>query len=69
MESGMLARRRKLMMYADAFGQDRQDRLDFTEMILRRDVETWKTLTSDEMNRMLDAYEGATLLLAQRANL
>lgn len=61
--------RRKLFVWADSFGFSNHDRILFAEQILRRDVTTWKTLTDDEVLRLLDAFEGAHLvveLLMQR---
>ena len=60
----------KLFMYADTFGLTRDERLELAQMILRRDITTWKTLEPAQIDRMLDAFEGATLLfhlLQQRA--
>lgn len=57
------ARRRKLFGYADTFGMTRQERIDLAEMILRRDVTSWKDLNSEQVNRLLDAFEGAALIM------
>ena len=55
--------RRKLFVWCDDYGLDHQDRLTFSEYLLRRDVTTWKTLTDEEVLRLLDAFEGGHLLL------
>jgi hypothetical protein len=55
--------RRKLFVWADQYRFDHHDRLTFAEYLLRRDVTTWKTLTDDEVLRLLDAFEGGHLLL------
>lgn len=36
----------------------RQDRIDLAEVILRRDVTTWSSLTVGEARRLIDAMEG-----------
>jgi hypothetical protein len=58
----VIVRRRKAMHYADLFEMTRDERIGFSEMILHRDVESWKDLTLDEWNRILDALEGAFLI-------
>lgn len=50
------------MHYCDLYGLDREDRTGLAEMILRRDVESWTTLTEPELIRMLDALEGYGLI-------
>lgn len=62
-ESGSAGRRKKLFLYADTFGLTREERIEFSEMLLRRDVESWKTLTDVQVVRLLDAFEGAALLM------
>jgi len=62
-ESGSAGRRRKLFTYADSFGLTRDERLELSEMLLRRDIASWKDLTDIQVLRMLDAFEGAALLL------
>lgn len=52
----------KAMDYARRFGLTRDDRLALSEMMLWRDVDSWKTLTEDELTRMLDAFEGYSLI-------
>lgn len=56
-------RRRKMFVYRDAFGLRNEDLVELAEQILRRDIDTVKALTDDEVGRMLDALEGATLVL------
>ena len=57
-------------VYRASFGLTLDELRDLAEVILRRDVVSLKTLEDAEVNRMLDALEGATLvqaLLLQRA--
>lgn len=56
-------RRRKLFGYAATFGMSRQERIDLAEMMLRRDVTSWKDLNGEQVNRLLDAFEGAALIM------
>lgn len=60
---------RKLMKLASALEMTRDERLEFAEYLLRRDVTSWKSLTDAQVERLLDAFEGHHLLnelLAQR---
>lgn len=57
-----LARRRKLYMLAKEVGLDRDDRLDLAEQVLYRDVESWKSLSDEEVLRLLDAIGGYILI-------
>jgi hypothetical protein len=50
------------MHYANLFKLSRDERLEFSEMILHRDVESWKDITETEWIRILDALEGHQLL-------
>lgn len=50
------------MHYCTIYRLDRDDRIGLAEMILRRDVESWKTLTEPELIRLLDALEGYSLI-------
>jgi hypothetical protein len=61
-EEAVIVRRRKAMHYADLFELTRDERLEFSEMILHRDIESWKDLTVDEWTRVLDGLEGAFLI-------
>jgi len=55
-------RRRKLMMVSREIGLTRDERLELASYILRRDVTTWKTLSDEQVWRMLDALEGFELI-------
>ena len=57
------AKRVKLFVYADAFGLTRDERIGLAEMILRRDIGSWKNLTDAQVDRMLDALEGCALVM------
>ncbi len=66
------ARRRKLFLIADEIGLTRTERIEFSQYLLRRDVTTWKGLSDEQVERLLDGHEGYQLiteLLAQRAAL
>lgn len=68
-QDDVIVKRRKAMHYASLYGLTRQDRLDLAEMILRRDVASWKDLGEPELVRVLDALEGyglVTHLLSSR---
>lgn len=56
------ARRRKLLATAREIGLCREARIDLAEYVLRRDVDTWKTLTDEEVCRLLDTLEGFLLV-------
>lgn len=58
-----VAKRKKLFVYADAFGMSREERIDLAQNILRRDITTWKSLDDAQVDRMLDALEGAVLIM------
>ena len=53
---------RKAMQYADRYGLDRDDRLHLAEVLLRRDVTSWKQLSEPDLVRLLDALEGFALI-------
>lgn len=56
------ARRRKLYMEAKRIGLSRDDRIELAQVILRRDITSWKDLDDDQAIRMLDAIEGFALI-------
>ena len=56
------SRRRKLHLVARELGFTREDRIDLAEKLLWRDVESWKDLSSAEVTRLLDAFEGYELI-------
>lgn len=60
-ERGMVMRR-KAMHYCDLYGLERSERLELSEMILRRDITSWTQLDDAEMTRVLDALEGFGLV-------
>ena len=61
-ENARTVKLKKAMWYADLYKLDRQERLELSEMILRRDIESWKSLTEEELVRVLDALEGFGLI-------
>ena len=52
----------KALDMAKRIGIDREDRIGLAEMILRRDVPSWKALSEEELTRVLDALEGYVLI-------
>jgi len=54
--------RRKAMHYVSLYGLERSERLELSEMILRRDVTSWTELDEPQMLRVLDALEGFGLI-------
>lgn len=61
-EAGILAKRTKALDYARRYGLTREDRISLAETLLWRDVDSWKSLTEDELVRLLDALEGYALI-------
>lgn len=59
---GFDARRKKLFIYASNFGLTRDERIELSEMLLRRDITSWNDLSESQVLRLLDAFEGAALL-------
>jgi hypothetical protein len=62
-DGGSSARRAKLFAHAKRFGMSRDERIDLAEIVLRRDVGSWKSLSDREVERMLDVLEGAALVI------
>jgi hypothetical protein len=65
-----VARRRKLFLNCDRLGLSKQERIELAQYLLRRDITSFKQLSDEQVNRLLDATEGAELvlvLLAQRS--
>jgi hypothetical protein len=52
------AQQRRLFASARNLGMTDQERLDFAEVILRKDIESWKDFTASEAGRLIDAFEG-----------
>lgn len=62
-------KRRKLFVWADEIGLEREERLAIASYLLRRDITSWKQLDDAQVDRLLDALEGHHLvseLLSQR---
>jgi hypothetical protein len=55
-------RRRYLFALAGRYHLTQQERLELTEQILRRDVYSWNELSTPEMARLVDVFEGHALL-------
>jgi hypothetical protein len=49
-------------MMAKRFRLTREERLELSAVLLWRDVASWKDLTDAEIIRVLDAFEGFTLI-------
>lgn len=62
-----LNQQRRLWGLARSIGLDDDERLEFAEMVLKRDVNTWSTLTTDEMRKLADYLHGYELVSALRA--
>ena len=48
-------RRRKCHVLADEIGLGREDRRELAELILHRDITSWRDLTPEDYDRILDA--------------
>lgn len=57
--------RKKLYLLVSELGLNRIERLEIAEYLLRRDVSSFDSLDEDEVLRMLDALNGALLVLEQ----
>ena len=55
------ARAVKLFALADDLGLTRDERIEFARTILHRDIVTYRGLEDDQVDRLLDAFEGALL--------
>lgn len=49
-------------MLAHEHDLDREERLEFASMLLATEVESWKELTPEQVERLLDALDGAHYL-------
>lgn len=58
------ARRKKLFVLRDELGLTDEERIEFTQYLLRRDITSWTQLDDAQVDRLLDALEGAKLVLA-----
>lgn len=56
------ARRLKLFALADHLDLKRDDRIELAKAILHRDILSWRHLDPSQVDRMLDALEGAILV-------
>lgn len=54
---------KKLFVYRGSFGLTNDDLRDLAEMVLRRDVTSLSDLDDEQISRMLDGFEIATLVL------
>jgi hypothetical protein len=59
------ARRRKLHVYADQIGLTTEERIEIAQLMLRRDITSWKDLDDEQVDRMLDCLEGFLLVTYQ----
>ena len=55
------ARAVKLFALADDLGLSRDERIEFARTILHRDIVTFRNLEDSQVDRLLDAVEGALL--------
>lgn len=58
----MQSRRKKVHALARTLGLSRDDRMDFAQMLLWRDISSWNELTGEQIDRLLDALEGYVLV-------
>ena len=56
------AAKRRLWVLAHEHDLDRDERLEFASMLLAAEVESWKDLTAEQVERLLDALDGAHYL-------
>ena len=62
-------RRRRLFVWVRELNFTRDERLALAEYLLRRDIKSWDDLSEEQVCRLLDAFEGHSLieeLLSQR---
>jgi hypothetical protein len=59
-----LEAQRRLWGLASSIGLTRDERIDFAEMVLKRDVGSWTTLNVDEMRKLGDYLHGFELVFA-----
>lgn len=52
-----------LMAKATELKMTRDERIEFAQFFLKRDITTWKQLSDEQVRRMLDAFNGFELLL------
>jgi hypothetical protein len=52
----------KAMTYARRYELDRDDRLQLAQVLLWRDITSWKDLTEEQLTRILDCMEGYALI-------
>lgn len=50
--------RRRAFAAADRAGLDRDERLEFAEILLKQDVESWNDLAPFDWQRIVDALDG-----------
>ena len=56
------ARRRKLWVLAKEIGLTTDERIEWTQYLLRRDITSWVGLPDDQVSRLLDGLESYQLL-------
>jgi len=56
------ARRRKLWCLAKEIGLSKDERIEWTQYLLRRDLTTWAGLDDGQVSRLLDGLESYQLL-------
>lgn len=57
--------RRKLYLLCSELGLNRVERLEVAEYLLKRDISSFDSLDDEQVLRMLDAFNGALLVLEQ----
>lgn len=59
--------RKRAFAAADRVGLDREERIEFSQMLLKTDADTWGSFTESEFARLVDALDGAHLVDTLRA--
>lgn len=60
-EPAWLRSRRRVFALCNAFGFNREDRLEFATVMLDRNIESYNDLSPAEISRLRDMLEGAAL--------
>lgn len=58
-------KQRKLFLLCKELGLDRTERMEVARYLLRRDLYSFQEATEEQVDRLLDAFEGAQLVIEQ----
>lgn len=56
---------RKLFLLCDELTLTRQERMEVARYLLRRDLTSFNAATPEQVDRLLDCFEGAQLVIEQ----